>query len=88
MALVIDPMLATGELAVAALESFREWGVAHLKLLTIIAAPDGVGLLGRKVAGPQTYVCAIDECLNAQKFILPGLGDAGDRRFNTIIDRA
>ncbi len=81
-ALVLDPMLATGGSAVAALQSVADWGVEALRLLVMIAAPEGI----RRVhdAFPQTriYVCAIDERLNDQAYIVPGLGDAGDRIFN------
>lgn len=85
VALVVDPMLATGGSAVAALETLREWGVKRLKLLSIIASPEGTREVHAKIPEADVYVCAIDECLNDQKFIVPGLGDAGDRTFNTLV---
>lgn len=85
VALVVDPMLATGGSAIAALETLRDWGVPKLKLLSIIAAPEGTHEIAAKVPEADVYVCAIDEQLNDQKFIVPGLGDAGDRTFNTLV---
>jgi len=82
VALVLDPMLATGGSAVAALEAVQTWGVGHAKLLSMIAAPEGVATVRRKFPDAQIYVCAIDERLNERGFIVPGLGDAGDRTFN------
>jgi len=83
VALVTDPMLATGGSAAAALETLKRWGVPRLKMLSVIAAPEGIDNVRVQFPETQIYVCAIDEKLNAQKFILPGLGDAGDRIFNT-----
>lgn len=82
--IVLDPMLATGGSATAALEALQEWGVPSLKLLSIIAARDGIHAVTSKLPQVQIYVCAIDPELNAHKFIVPGLGDAGDRTFNTL----
>lgn len=84
VALVLDPMLATGGSAASALAALRQWGVPSVKLLSLIAAPEGIGELRGRFADAQVYVCAVDECLNESKFIVPGLGDAGDRSFNTI----
>jgi uracil phosphoribosyltransferase len=84
VALVVDPILATGGSAVAALAALRQWGVPQLKLLSVIAARDGIDEVRRHFPETQIYVCAIDSELNAQKFIVPGLGDAGDRIFNTF----
>ena len=86
VALVLDPMLATGGSAVAALASLREWGVGAAKLLSIIAARDGIQEVERQFPETQIYVCAVDPELNDRKFIVPGLGDAGDRIFNTVAD--
>ncbi len=83
VALVLDPMLATGGSAVAALEALSHWGVPRLKLLSIIAAPEGVDAVRQHCPDVEIHVCVIDECLNDVKFIVPGLGDAGDRIFNT-----
>ncbi len=84
VALVLDPMLATGGSAGAALEMLKEWGVPRAKLLSIIAARDGIAAVESQFPGTEIYVCAVDPVLNAQKFIEPGLGDAGDRQFNTL----
>lgn len=84
VALVLDPMLATGGSAVAALTTLREWGVPDVKVLSIIAARDGIDEVTAHYPGVQIFVSAIDEELNDQKFIVPGLGDAGDRIFNTF----
>ena len=70
--------------ACSALETLKRWGVRRLKLCSVIAAPEGVHEVERHHPEAQIYVCSIDECLNAQKFIVPGLGDAGDRTFNTL----
>ena len=86
VALVLDPMLATGGSVVAALTALREWGVPHVKLLSLIAAEEGVKLVESEFPDSQIYVCQIDADLNDRKFIVPGLGDAGDRIFNTVGD--
>lgn len=82
--LVLDPMLATGGSAASALAALIRWGVPSLKLLSLIAAPEGIAALELQFPEAQVYVCAIDERLDDQKFIVPGLGDAGDRSFNTL----
>lgn len=82
--MVLDPMLATGGSATLALEALRTWGVPRLKLLSIIASQDGIRAVTSKLPGVQIYVCAIDPELNSHKYIVPGLGDAGDRTFNTL----
>lgn len=84
VALVVDPMLATGGSATAALETLQNWGVSKLKMLAIIAAPEGIREIAESFPDAQVYVCAVDDRLNDQKFIVPGLGDAGDRSFNTL----
>ena len=81
--LIVDPMLATGGSAVAAVDALREWGVPHIKLAAIIAAPEGIDHVLTRYPDIQVYVCGKDERLNDQGYILPGLGDAGDRIFNT-----
>ncbi len=83
VALILDPMLATGGSAAAAMATLRDWGVRQVKLLSIIAAPEGIDHLASEFPENLIYVCAVDEKLNDQKFIVPGLGDAGDRIFNT-----
>jgi uracil phosphoribosyltransferase len=84
VALVLDPMLATGGSATAALMTLREWGVPQTKVLSLIAAQEGVDAVASQFPEAQIYVCHIDPELNAQRFIVPGLGDAGDRIFNTV----
>lgn len=84
VALILDPMLATGGSALAALASLRQWKVPSVKLLAVIAARDGIREVERQFPETQIYVCAIDPELNQHKFIVPGLGDAGDRIFNTF----
>src|SRR6476659_3253887 len=84
VALILDPMLATGGSAVDALSTLRDWGVPHVKLLSLIAAEEGVKRVECEFPSAQIYVCQIDPDLNDRKFIVPGLGDAGDRIFNTM----
>jgi uracil phosphoribosyltransferase len=83
LALVLDPMLATGGSASAAIATLTKWGAKTIRLLSIIAAPEGIKVVQQEYPETQIYVCAVDERLNDQKFIFPGLGDAGDRSFNT-----
>jgi uracil phosphoribosyltransferase len=83
VALVLDPMLATGGSAVAALHTLEEWGVRKIKLLAVIASQPGIAEVRSKYPDTQIYVAAIDEQLNQHSYIVPGLGDAGDRTFNT-----
>jgi uracil phosphoribosyltransferase len=83
IALVLDPMLATGGSAVAAIETLHGWGAQDIRLLSIIAADEGVRHVQHAFPQTRIFVCAIDAELNAQKFIVPGLGDAGDRIFGT-----
>jgi uracil phosphoribosyltransferase len=84
VAMILDPMLATGGSACLAGETLLRWGVPRIKLLALIAAPEGVHQFQTHCPEAQIYVCAVDECLNERKFIVPGLGDAGDRSFNTL----
>lgn len=83
VALILDPMLATGGSAVAALASLREWEVPTVKLLSIIASREGIDTVMQQFPEAQIYVATIDPVLNDHKYIVPGLGDAGDRIFNT-----
>ena len=87
VALVLDPMLATGGSATAAVSTLRAWGVPKIKLLTVIASRDGIEEVHRQDSEVQIFVTAIDPELNDDKFIVPGLGDAGDRIFNTFKQR-
>lgn len=81
--LVLDPMLATGGSATAALATLETWGVSHIKVLSFIAAPEGLRAVEERFPAAQIHVAAVDERLDDRKFIVPGLGDAGDRLFNT-----
>lgn len=81
--LVVDPMLATGGSAIAAIQYLRGLGVKSIKLMVLVAAPQGIEAVLAADPGVQIYTCAIDECLNENAYIVPGLGDAGDRIFGT-----
>lgn len=81
---VLDPMLATGGSAVAGIRRVKEWGAQNIRMLSIIAAPEGIAAVHRSHPDVPIYVCAVDEKLNDDAYILPGLGDAGDRIFNTL----
>ncbi len=83
LALLVDPMLATGGSAVRACEILKAAGVPRLKLLSLIAAPEGIERMKQEMPDVQIYVGAIDERLTEVGFIYPGLGDAGDRQFAT-----
>ena len=81
---VVDPMLATGGSASAALQILKEkYGCKHLVLMDIIAAPEGVATIRRDHPDVELFVAAVDERLNDNAYIVPGLGDAGDRIFGT-----
>ena len=84
VALIVDPMLATGGSATAALMTLREWGVPQVKVLSLIASQEGIDAVSSQFPEAQIYVCQIDPELNSRKYIVPGLGDAGDRIFNTL----
>ncbi|NWG16651.1 MAG: uracil phosphoribosyltransferase [Chloroflexi bacterium] len=81
--LVLDPMLATGGSAVATVDILKRWGVRRIKFLGLIAAPEGVARLTAAHPDVPIHVAAVDERLNDIGFIIPGLGDAGDRQFGT-----
>lgn len=81
--LLVDPMLATGGSAIMAVDFLREAGVKKIKFLNIVAAPEGVKALLDHDPEVHIYTCAIDEGLNEDAYIVPGLGDAGDRIFGT-----
>ena len=80
---LLDPMLATGGSATMAIEGLAELGARRVRLLSIVAAPEGIAHLKATVPDATVYTAAIDRELNARKFILPGLGDFGDRLFGT-----
>ena len=81
--LILDPMLATGGSGLDAIELLKEKGVTKIKFLCIIAAPEGIKAIEEKHPDVQIYCTAIDRQLNEKAYILPGLGDAGDRIFGT-----
>lgn len=80
---LLDPMLATGGSAVAAITFLKNRGVKNIKFLCVIAAPEGVQAVNENHPDVKIYVAALDECLDENGYILPGLGDAGDRLFGT-----
>jgi uracil phosphoribosyltransferase len=81
--LIVDPMLATGGSAAAAVELLREKGAKHIDLLVLIAAPEGIEQVLGHCDDVHIFACAIDSYLNDHGYIVPGLGDAGDRIFGT-----
>ena len=81
--IVVDPMLATGGSASAAINFLKEAGVQHIKLMSIIGAPEGVAKMQADHPDVDIFVAALDEKLNEHCYIVPGLGDAGDRIFGT-----
>jgi len=81
--LILDPMLATGGSAVEAVSILKLRGAKNIRFVSLVAAPEGVRLLARKHPDVRIYTCALDRKLNDKGYILPGLGDAGDRIFGT-----
>ncbi len=81
--LVLDPMLATGGSAVATVDILKRWGVSKIKFVGLIGAPEGIARMQERHPEVPIHLAAIDERLNEHGFILPGLGDAGDRQFGT-----
>lgn len=81
--IVVDPMLATGGSAVAALQAMRDRGATSLKLMCLVAAPEGISAVRTAHPDVLIYTAAIDERLDSHGYIVPGLGDAGDRLFGT-----
>jgi len=81
--LVLDPMLATGGSAVATVDILKRWGVKRIKFVGIIGAPEGIKNLNSHHPDVPIHLAAVDERLNEFGYILPGLGDAGDRQFGT-----
>jgi uracil phosphoribosyltransferase len=81
---MIDPMLATGGSAVAALALLRNMGARDVRIICIVAAPEGIALVEREFPSVRIYTPAVDERLNDQKYIVPGLGDFGDRLYGTF----
>jgi len=83
MALVVDPMLATGGSLVAAIDMVKRSGCTHVKVLCLVAAPEGIRRMEAAHPEVEIFVAAVDDGLNERGYILPGLGDAGDRLFGT-----
>jgi uracil phosphoribosyltransferase len=81
--LILDPMLATGGSAVKTVEILKHWGARRIKFLGLIGAPEGVETLSSQHPDVDIYLAALDDHLNEHAYIVPGLGDAGDRQFGT-----
>ncbi|MCA1587463.1 MAG: uracil phosphoribosyltransferase [Chloroflexi bacterium] len=82
--LILDPMLATGGSSAATVDILKQWGAARVKQVSLIAAPEGVRTLSHAHADVDVHVGALDSHLNERGYIVPGLGDAGDRQFGTF----
>ena len=83
LCLILDPMLATGGSATAAIDVLKRWGASRIKLVNLIAAPEGVEAVSAAHPDVTIHCAALDRDLNDKGYILPGLGDAGDRQFGT-----
>jgi len=83
MALIVDPMLATGGSIIATIDLLKKSGCKNIKVLVLVAAPEGISALEKAHPDIELYTASIDEKLNEQGYILPGLGDAGDKIFGT-----
>lgn len=81
--IVVDPMLATGGSSAAAITMLKKRGVQHIKLMCLVSAPEGVECVSRAHPDVEIYTAALDDHLNEHGYIVPGLGDAGDRIFGT-----
>ena len=81
--IIVDPMLATGGIASAAISLLKEKGIQHIKLMCLVAAPQGVKKVNTDHPDVKIFVAALDDTLNEHGYIVPGLGDAGDRIFGT-----
>jgi uracil phosphoribosyltransferase len=82
--LILDPMLATGGSSAATVDILKAWGAARIKQVSLIAAPEGVATLSNAHPDVDIHVAAVDRALNERGYIVPGLGDAGDRQFGTF----
>jgi uracil phosphoribosyltransferase len=82
--LILDPMLATGGSSAATVDILKAWGAARIKQVSLIAAPEGVATLSGQHPDVDIHVAAVDRSLNERGYIVPGLGDAGDRQFGTF----
>jgi uracil phosphoribosyltransferase len=83
LAIVVDPMLATGGSMIATIDLLKKHGAKQIKALVLVAAPEGIKALQQAHADVELYTAAVDRCLNEQGYIMPGLGDAGDKLFGT-----
>ena len=83
LCLILDPMLATGGSAVATAEILKKWGAERIKFVGLIGAPEGVKALSEAHPDVEIYLASLDDRLNEIGYIMPGLGDAGDRQFGT-----
>ena len=83
LCLILDPMLATGGSAIATIDILKRWGVSRIKFMGIIGAPEGIKAVHQKHPDIPLHLAVIDDHLNDNGFIVPGLGDAGDRQFGT-----
>jgi uracil phosphoribosyltransferase len=83
LCLILDPMLATGGSAVATTEIVKRWGVTKIKFVGLIGAPEGIAAMQKAHPDVPLYLAAVDDHLNERGYIVPGLGDAGDRQFGT-----
>lgn len=81
--LILDPMLATGGSATATVDVLKRWGVKKIKFVGLIGAPEGIAVLQKAHPDVDIYLAAVDDHLNERGYIVPGLGDAGDRQFGT-----
>ena len=81
--LILDPMLATGGSAVATVDVVKRWGVTRIKFVAMIASPEGIAVMQKAHPDVPIHLAAIDDHLNEIGYIVPGLGDAGDRQFGT-----
>ena len=81
--LILDPMLATGGSATATADVLKRWGVKKIKFVGLIGAPEGIALMQKQHPDIDIHLAAIDDHLNERAYIVPGLGDAGDRQFGT-----
>lgn len=81
--LILDPMLATGGSATATVDVLKRWGVKKIKFVGLIGAPEGIAAMQKAHPDVDIYLAAIDDHLNEKGYIVPGLGDAGDRQFGT-----
>jgi len=83
LCLILDPMLATGGSATAAIDVLKKWGATRIKLVNLIAAPEGVAAVAAAHPDVEIHCASLDRQLNEKGYIMPGLGDAGDRQFGT-----